>query len=68
MAAQRLRCELYRRGWGRQASFETWADPDDGAALQRVLRDAAERERGDLADFTLRIRPARGRDFEVVAS
>lgn len=70
MASEQLTIELHRRGWGRQATFTAWADPDDGAALQRVLRDAVERERHaqELADFTLEVRPARGRRFTVVAS
>lgn len=68
MAAELLRCELRRRGWGVQERFQAWVDPDDGAELRRVLRDAIKRERhrADDADYSLTVRPRGSREFTVV--
>lgn len=64
-----MRCELYRRGWGRVDEFDLLADPDDGFHLRQALERAAKRYHpsADVEEFTLRVRPRHGREFEVTS-
>lgn len=65
MSAEMLKLYLRHRGYVRDR-FEVWADPTDGDALRRIMRDAVHRDGGrdrDMGDYTLEVEPAHGRRF-----